>query len=334
MPTTIAVLGDGAWGTAMALLLAGQADTRVRLWSARPDNGDLLRQHRENVRFLPNVPIPESIVLTSDPAEAVADADLWVTAVPTVYLRETISRFRTLATPSTAVVSLTKGIEIATFRRPSQIIEEILGTDRVVTLSGPTHAEEVCRGMPTAAIAAGPDAVLASRVQQLFSTDRFRVYTNSDIVGVEIAGALKNVIGIAAGIGDGLGYGDNAKSALLTRGLVEMSRFGAAMGGEPDTFHGLAGVGDLITTCFSTHGRNRRVGERLGRGETLTQILGSMTAIVEGVTTAKAVHERTRPMGLDMPITSCVHGILYEGVPAAQGVNLLMSRKSGSERKF
>lgn len=334
MLTTIAVLGDGAWGTAMALLLAGQPETRVRLWSARADNAELIGKNRENVRFLPGAPIPESIALTGDPASAVADADLWVSAIPTVYLRETLGRFRALARPDTPVVSLTKGIEIATFRRPTQIIEEILGTDRVATLSGPTHAEEVCRGMPTAAIAAGPDSMLTARVQRLFSTDRFRVYTNPDLVGVEIAGALKNVIGIAAGIGDGLGYGDNAKSALLTRGLVEMSRFGAAMGAEPDTFHGLAGVGDLITTCFSPHGRNRKVGERLGKGETLGQILASMPAISEGVTTAKAVHERTKPMGLEMPITSCVYGILYEGVPAAEGVNLLMSRKSGSERKF
>ncbi|WP_020472803.1 NAD(P)H-dependent glycerol-3-phosphate dehydrogenase [Zavarzinella formosa] len=334
MSTTIAVLGDGAWGTAMALLLAGQPDTQVRLWSARPENAERLRQQRENVRFLPNVPIPQSIMLTADPAEATANADLWVSAVPTVYLRETIGRFRSLASPATPVVSLTKGIEIATFRRPTQIIEEILGTDRVATLSGPTHAEEVSRGMPTAAIAAGSDSMLTAQVQKLFSTDRFRVYTNSDLIGVEIAGALKNVIGIAAGIGDGLGYGDNAKSALLTRGLVEMSRFGAAMGGEPDTFHGLAGVGDLITTCFSPHGRNRLVGERLGKGETLSQILATMSAISEGVTTAKAVHERTRIMGLDMPITASVYGILYEGVPAAQSVNTLMSRKSGSERKY
>lgn len=334
MLTTIAVLGDGAWGTAMALLLAGQPETNVRLWSARPENAELLGRTRENTRFLPGVTIPEQVNLTADPATAVAGADLWVSAIPTVYLRETLSRFKSLSRPGLPVVSLTKGIEIATFRRPSQIIEEILGTDRVACLSGPTHAEEVSRGMPTAAIAAGADSMLTAQVQRLFSTDRFRVYTNPDLIGVEIAGALKNVIGIAAGIGDGLGYGDNAKSALLTRGLVEMSRFGAAMGGEPDTFHGLAGVGDLITTCFSSHGRNRRVGERLGKGETLAQILGSTVTVSEGVTTAKAVHERTEVMGLEMPITSCVYGILYEGVPAARGVNLLMSRKSGSERKF
>jgi glycerol-3-phosphate dehydrogenase (NAD(P)+) len=202
----------------------------------------------------------------------------------------------------------------------------------VVALSGPSHAEEVARGMPTSVVVAGPDSALTAGVQAMFLTDRFRVYTNPDLVGVELAGALKNVIGIAAGICDGLGFGDNAKSALVTRGLVELTRFGLALGAEPDTFQGLAGVGDLITTCFSPHGRNRRVGERLGRGETLAQIQATMPAVAEGVTTARSVHERTRPMGLEMPITTVVYRILYEGLPPAQSVTELMTRRSGSER--
>ena len=332
MPTTIAVLGDGGWGTAVALLLARSPDHRVRLWSARPESGARLRQDRENVRYLPGVPIPEAVELVTDPAGAVDGADLWVSAIPTVHLRPTIERFRDLANASTPVVSLTKGIELSTFARPSEVIGEVLGTDRVVALSGPSHAEEVARGMPTSVVVAGPDPVLAASVQGLFLSDRFRVYTNPDLVGVELAGALKNVIGIAAGIGDGLGFGDNAKSALVTRGLVEMTRFGLALGAEPDTFQGLAGVGDLITTCFSPHGRNRRVGERLGRGETLAQIQDSMPAIAEGVTTARSIHERTRPMGLEMPLTTVVYRILYEGLPPEQGVNELMTRRSGSER--
>lgn len=234
--------------------------------------------------------------------------------------------------PTTPVVSLTKGIELSTFRRPSEIIAETLGTDRVVALSGPSHAEEVSRGMPTSVVVAGADGTLTTWVQQVFSTDRFRVYTNPDLVGVELAGALKNVIGIAAGICDGLGFGDNAKSALLTRGLVEMTRFGVALGAEHDTFHGLAGVGDLITTCFSQHGRNRRVGERLGRGETLANILSTSSAIAEGVTTAKSVHDRTQPLGLEMPITSIIYKVLYEGLSPANGVTELMTRQSKSER--
>lgn len=332
MPTTIAVLGDGGWGTAVALLLARSLDHRVRLWSARPESGARLRQDRENVRYLPGVPIPPAVELVTDAAAAVDAADLWISAIPTVHLRPTLERFRELANPATAVVSLTKGIELSTFARPSEIISDVLGTDRVVALSGPSHAEEVARGMPTSVVVAGPDAALTAGVQAMFLTDRFRVYTNPDLVGVELAGALKNVIGIAAGICDGLGFGDNAKSALVTRGLVEMSRFGLALGAEPDTFQGLGGVGDLVTTCFSPHGRNRRVGERLGRGETLAQIQTTMPAIAEGVTTARSVHDRTRPMGLEMPITTVVYRVLYEGLPPEQSVTELMTRRSGSER--
>jgi glycerol-3-phosphate dehydrogenase (NAD(P)+) len=332
MPTTIAVLGDGAWGTAVAVLLARTPEHRVRLWSARPESGARLRNDRENVRYLPGVPIPEAVGLLTDPTAAVEGADLWVTAIPTIHLRPTLQRFAGLAATSTPVVSLTKGIELATFRRPSQIITEVLGTERVVALSGPSHAEEVVRGMPTSVVVAGSDATLAAWVQRVFLTDRFRVYTNPDLVGVELAGAIKNVIGIAAGIGDGLGLGDNAKSALLTRGLVEMTRFGLALGAENDTFQGLAGVGDLITTCFSPHGRNRYVGERLGRGETLAQIQATISAVAEGVTTAKSVHDRRRPLGLDMPITTVVYRVLYEGLSPTDGVTELMTRRSGGER--
>lgn len=332
MPTTIAVLGDGGWGTATAILLAKNSEHTVRLWSARTENGEQLKSKRENVRYLPGVPIPEAIELTTDAAAAVRNADLWVSAIPTVYLRPTLERFRGLANASTPVVSLTKGIELATFRRPSEIIAESLGTDRVVALSGPSHAEEVSRGMPTSVVVAGPDPEQATRVQQRFSTDRFRVYTNPDLVGVELAGALKNVIGIAAGMCDGLGFGDNAKSALLTRGLVEMARFGMAFGAEHDTFNGLAGVGDLITTCFSRHGRNRKVGERLGKGDTLAQIQATSSAVAEGVTTAKSVHDRIQHLGLEMPISTVVYKVLYEGLSPIESLNELMSRRSGTER--
>lgn len=332
MPTAIAVLGDGAWGTATALLLARNPDHRVRLFSARPENGNRLQTDRENVRYLPGVPIPPAVNLVADPVAAVRGTELWVSAIPTVHLRATLDRFRALANAGTAVVSLTKGIELATFRRPSELITEVLGTERVAALSGPSHAEEVARGMPTSVVVAGTDGTMTAWVQHLFTTDRFRVYTNPDLVGVELAGALKNVIGIAAGIGDGLGLGDNAKSALVTRGLVEMTRFGLALGAEPDTFQGLAGVGDLITTCFSRHGRNRQVGERLGRGETLGEIQATMPAIAEGVTTARSVHDRTLPLGLDMPITRVVYRILYEGLSPLEGLNELMTRRSGSER--
>ena len=332
MPTTIAVLGDGAWGTAVALLLARVPGQHIRLWSARPENAEILKTRRENVRFLPGVAIPQAIELTADPIVAVRAADLWVSAIPTVHLRATLGRFREFATSATAIVSLTKGIEIGTFRRPAEIIADVLGTDRVAALSGPTHAEEVCHGMPTSAVIAGADGALTAWAQQCFSTDRFRVYTNPDLVGVELAGALKNVIGVAAGMSDGLGFGDNAKAALLTRGLVEMTRFGVAHGAEPDTFQGLAGVGDLIATCFSRHGRNRRLGERVGRGENLAAVVADSPAVVEGVTTARSVHERTRPLDLEMPITSAVYRVLYDGVLPAIAFHELMARRSGSER--
>ncbi len=331
MPLTLAVLGDGAWGTAVALLLARNADHRVRLWSARAENARLLRERRENVHLLPGVRLPETIELTDDPAAAVHDASIWISAIPTVYLRATFARFSSLGGANRSVVSLTKGIEIDSFRRPTEIIKEVLGAANVAALSGPSHAEEVCRGMPTSVVVAGSSEDFALAVQKIFFTDRFRVYTSADIVGVELAGALKNVIGIAAGIGDGLGFGDNAKSALMTRALVEITRFGVACGAAPGTFQGLAGIGDLITTCISPHGRNRRVGERLGRGEKLAEILASSPMVAEGVTTAKSVHERVGKMGLELPIATAVYRVLYENKAPLEAVNELMTRLPRSE---
>jgi glycerol-3-phosphate dehydrogenase (NAD(P)+) len=332
MPVNLAILGDGAWGTAIGILLARLPDHRVRLWSAREENARILREHRENVRLLPGIRLPESIELTTDPDAAVRDADLWIVAVPTVYLRSTLGRFAGKCRGDQAVVSLTKGIEIDTFQRPSEILREVLGSERVAVLSGPSHAEEVCRGLPCSVVVAAADPNLAIWLQRLFFTDRFRVYTSDDVVGVEMAGALKNIMGVAAGIGDGLGFGDNAKSALMTRGLAEMARFGVALGADHATFHGLAGIGDLITTCISPHGRNRRVGERLGKGEKLPDILASTPMVAEGVTTARSVHERALRMGLDMPITRAVYQVLYEGKLPLAAVGELMSRTPRSER--
>ena len=331
MPTTFAVLGSGGWGTAVAVHLAQVPGHRVRLWSARGATGRELSESRENRRLLPGVSIPPGVMLTTDPAEAVAAADCWVVAVPTAYLRETIGRFAGMRAADVPVVSLTKGIEAQTFRRPSEIIGEVLNTDRVAVLSGPSHAEEVARGMPTSLVVAAADLGLAVWLQERFGTDRFRVYTNADRVGVELAGALKNVIGIAAGICDGLGFGDNAKAALLTRGLVEMTRFGVAHGAEPATFTGLAGVGDLITTCFSPHGRNRRVGDRLGRGEPRAAVLAG-PQVAEGVYTSRSVFERARRMDLAAPIMTAVYRVLYEDRPPLAAVQELMTRPPTHER--
>jgi glycerol-3-phosphate dehydrogenase (NAD(P)+) len=331
MGTRIAVLGSGAWGTAVALLLARRPEHDVRLWSARADNGAELARYRENVRLLPGVRLPECVRLTLDPAEAAADADLLVVGVPTVYLRETLSRVAPHCPAGTPAVSLTKGLENETFLRPTEILVEALGPRPVAALSGPSHAEEVACGRPTSVVVASQDEPLAAWVQGLFNNETFRVYTNSDVVGVELAGALKNVLAIAAGIGDGLGLGDNAKSALLTRGLVEMARFGVRAGGRAQTFYGLAGLGDLITTCVSPHGRNRRVGERLGRGETLPDILAGSPMVAEGVTTCRSVHARARQWNVDTPIVSAVHAVLYEGLPPRVSVLELMSRQPTSE---
>jgi glycerol-3-phosphate dehydrogenase (NAD(P)+) len=331
MPTRFAILGDGAWGTAIALLLAQDPNHRAVLWSACAENAALLRERRENVTFLPGVPIPPAVELTTDIQAAIADADLWVSAIPTVYLRATLQPLASVLPVNRPVLSLSKGVENGTFLRPTEILEQVLGPRPTAVLSGPSHAEEVSRGLPTSVVVASADYDLARWVQQRCSSDRFRVYTNPDVIGVELGGALKNVIGIAAGISDGLSFGDNTKSALLTRGVAEMARFGVALGAEHETFFGLAGIGDLITTCVSRHGRNRAVGQRLGKGEKLAAILSSMKMVAEGVYTTRSVHDRAQRMGLDLPITREVYRVLYEDKDPRTAVSDLMLRRPKAE---
>jgi glycerol-3-phosphate dehydrogenase (NAD(P)+) len=331
MTTTFAILGAGAWGTAIGLVLARDPTHRVRLWSARPENAQILRERRENVRLLPGVPIPESIELTTDIAATVEGAELLISAIPTVHLRSALVPIAGHVGRDRPVLSLAKGLENESFLRPTEILRQVLHVRDVAVLSGPSHAEEVARNLPTSVVVASDDLALARWLQQHFSTDRFRVYTNLDVIGVELAGALKNVIGIAAGISDGLGFGDNAKAALLTRGLAEMTRFGVALGAEPQTFAGLAGIGDLITTCMSRHGRNRHVGECLARGETMSQIVGRMTMVAEGIYTTRSVHQRATRMGLALPITAEVYRVLYENKDPLAAVNDLMVRPKTEE---
>jgi len=328
MTTTFAILGSGGWGTAIAVLLAQKH--RVRLWSAHTEAAKQLKDARENTRLLPGVAIPDSVLITDDVGEATDGADCWVTAIPTAYLRNTLGRFARVG-GSVPVISLTKGIEVSTFQRPSEIIGELLGERNIAVLSGPSHAEEVVRGMPTSVTVAAADLNLALWVQQRFGTDRFRVYTSGDLIGVELAGALKNVVGIAAGVCDGLGFGDNAKAALLTRGMVEITRFGVAHGAEPATFMGLAGIGDLMTTCFSPHGRNRRVGYRLGKGEPLSAVLAG-PQVAEGVYTSRTVYDRITQMRLDAPIMAAVYRVLHEGQSPLAAVQDLMTRQQKHER--
>ena len=280
---------------------------------------------------LPGVRIPESITLSSDIPSSLEGANLLISAIPTIHLRSTLQRWLAHRPTDIAVLSLTKGTELESFRRPSEIIHELLHPAKLAVLSGPSHAEEVVRGYPTSVVIAGNDGAFNHRLQGMFNSERFRVYTNTDIVGVELAGALKNVVAIAAGICDGLGFGDNAKAALMTRGLEEMARYGVALGASPETYRGLAGMGDLITTCYSPHGRNRSLGERLGQGAKLAQILAESARVCEGVTTARSVDDRARKMGIEMPITEQVQAVLSERKSPREAVGELMARSSKTE---
>jgi glycerol-3-phosphate dehydrogenase (NAD(P)+) len=326
MTTHVTILGGGAMATACAILLARQPQQRVTIWARNPVFAAEMAACRENQRLLPGIKLPDAVRVTADLAEALSTVDLLVASIPTQFLRGSLTAVQTLLPRPVPVVSVAKGIENGTFLRPTQILCEVLHPPQWAALSGPSHAEEIGRGQPATVVAASPDLDFAKRVQAAFHTDRFRVYTNRDLVGVELAGALKNVIAIAAGICDGLGYGDNAKSALMTRGLVEMTRFGLHFGAEPATFSGLAGMGDLITTCISPFGRNRQVGVRLGRGESLAEILATMTAVAEGVATTRSVYDIAVQAGIDLPITSEIYQVLFHEKPPGEATAALMLR--------
>jgi glycerol-3-phosphate dehydrogenase (NAD(P)+) len=317
--------------TACSILLAEHADQDVAIWARNAEHAEQIARDRENKRLLPGVKIPDRITITADIEQALHGSDYLVAAIPTQFLRASLNEIRSHLARHRPVISVIKGLENETFQRPSEIIAEVLGSRAVVALSGPSHAEEIGRRLPATVVAASGDLGLARQVQRMFNTERFRVYTNLDLIGVELAAALKNVIAIAAGISDGLGFGDNAKSALLTRGLVEMTRFGVRFGAEAATFTGLAGMGDLITTCVSPFGRNRRVGERLGKGETLDQILKTMEAVAEGVATAKSVFDVAEQEGIEMPITGEVYHVLFEGKSPAAATHSLMLRPLRAE---
>ena len=326
----IAIIGDGGWGTANALLLAGYGHA-VTLWGAFPEYIDEMRRTRRNDKFLKGVALPESLLLTSDRAAAVSGADVVVLAPPSKYFAPVMEGFKGLVTNGQLVVSLTKGLCEKTNKRMTELAQEILGLSNVVALAGPTHAEEVARGIPTAIVAACADEAAAKRVQKIWSGPTFRVYTSRDPVGVEIGGAVKNVLAIAVGCSDGMGFGDNTRAALITRGLAEMKRFVVAYGGTPETVSGLAGVGDLIVTCTSVHSRNHSVGERLGRGEKIDDIVGSMQMVAEGVWNAKVVHDLAAKLGVEMPICNLVYALCYENYNAADAVSAMMNRDLKSE---
>lgn len=326
----IAVIGDGGWGTANAMLLAGYGND-VTLWGAFPEYIEEMKRTRKNEKFLKGVTLPDNLRLTADCNEAVKGAEIVVLAPPSKFFTSVVGKFKGLVTKDMLVVSITKGLCEKTNRRMTELGEEILGTGRIVALAGPTHAEEVGRGIPTAIVAACEDEAKAKKVQAVWSGPLFRVYTSSDPVGVEIGGAVKNVLAIAVGCSDGMGFGDNTRAALITRGLVEMKRFVIAYGGQPETLSGLAGIGDLIVTCTSVHSRNHSVGERLGKGEKIGDILGSMQMVAEGVWNSKVVHEIAVRLGVDMPICELVYKLCYEGFDAKNAVTMMMGRELKGE---
>ena len=327
----IAILGSGGMGTAMALVFAEKPENHVVLWSHTATRHAELATARENRRYLPGLPLPDSIELTAEAPHALSGAELVVAAIPTSFLRGTLQPLAPLLAPQAPVVSVVKGVEYDTLLRPSQILEQVWGVRPIAALCGPSHAEEFARRLPCSVVVAGQQAELLRLVQGWLSTDRFRVYTNRDLVGVELGGALKNVVAIAAGICDGLEYGDNAKAALLSRGLVEITRLGTALGADADTFTGLAGLGDLIATCCSRFGRNRKVGELIGRGLSLEEALGQIHGVPEGVATCRSIHQLAERRRLDMPICAEVYRVLFEGKSAVSATDSLMNRPPRSE---
>ncbi len=330
-PRTVGIVGAGGWGTALAGVLSHRRN-RVLLWAHSAQTAQVILTQRENLTYLRGVPVPDTVEVTTD-LTSLSECSVIVVAVPTQLIRPAIS----VAPPSlfrdAIVVNVSKGIEIATGGRVSEVLHEVwgVGPERYAVLSGPSHAEEVGHGLPTAVVVASANAAVARTVQELFMTPWFRVYSSGDVIGVELGGALKNVIALSAGIIDGAGLGDNSKAALITRGLAEMSAIGVALGAKAKTFTGLSGLGDLVVTCGSRHSRNRYVGEQIGRGRTLESIQAEMKMIAEGVATTRAAHDLARKAGVEAPITQEVYKILFEGKDAMSAVRDLMQRAMREE---
>ncbi|MCS6936128.1 MAG: NAD(P)H-dependent glycerol-3-phosphate dehydrogenase [Candidatus Bipolaricaulota bacterium] len=326
----ISVIGAGGWGTALARLLARKGHS-VCLWARRPQFAQDLDRKRVNEKYLPGVPLPkDNLHVTSDLTEALQETEIVLLAVPSFAVRETARKLKPfLGKHVLAVINTAKGLERETLYTMSMVLKEELNElaqQKIFTLSGPSHAEEVGRDAPTSVVIAGEDAQTGIALQRAFMTERFRLYFSDDILGVEYGGTVKNIIALAAGISDGLGYGDNTKAALIARGLAEMVRLGVKLGARRETFFGLSGLGDLVATCTSRHSRNRAVGYRIGQGEKLPQILQSMSMVAEGVYATQAVRALARAQGVELPITEAVYAILYENSDPLEQLNALMTR--------
>ena len=329
----VAILGNGGFGTALAIVLH-RAGHHVRLWGHDAVYTATIESTRRNPRYLADAEIPPQVLISHDSMRVLQACEVALVAVPTQHVRTTLSTMAAQFRAGVPIVSLSKGLEQATGKRPSQVIRELVDQRApVFVLSGPSHAEELVLGLPATVVIAGAHAEAASvaQLQAALSNQALRIYRNADVLGVELCGALKNVMALAAGIAEGLGFGDNAKAAVLTRGVVEMARFGAAEGAQRDTFYGLAGIGDLAVTAFSRHGRNRAFGERIGRGESMAAILASSPKVVEGVWTARAVRQRGRELGIEMPLCEAVCRVLYDGVDPRAAVTALMAREHKDE---
>lgn len=320
----VAILGGGSWGIGLAVLLYNNGH-EVTVWSALPAEIEELKQKHEH-RMLPGVKLPEDMMFVTDEQAAIAGKDFLVMAVASTYVRSTAKRIAGYVANGQIIVDVAKGIEENTLMTLSQIIEEEIPQSQVAVLSGPSHAEEVSRGLPTSIVVGANKKSVAEFLQNCFMSEVFRVYTSSDVLGVELGGSLKNVVALAAGIADGLGYGDNTKAALITRGMQEIGRLGVAMGGKFETFCGLTGIGDLIVTCASMHSRNRRAGILIGQGKTMQEAMDEVQMVVEGVYSAKAAAALGKKYGIDLPIIEQVHAVLFENKRADVAVKELMLR--------
>lgn len=327
----IAIIGSGGWGTAISILLATKGND-VYLWSWIQEETDRLTRDRENKEFLPGVKFPETIYCSHDMGECTDGAELIITAAPSPATRTTAKQLAPFVADGQKIVNISKGLEEGTLLRLSEVYKQEIPQAEVSVMSGPSHAEEVSRGLPTTNVVASKSLETAKFIQDIFMGDMFRVYTSSDVIGVELGGALKNVIALCAGISDGLGYGDNTKAALMTRGLAEIARLGKAMGAKQETFMGLSGVGDLIVTCTSMHSRNRRAGILLGQGKSLQETLDNVHMVVEGVNAASAAYEMSKKYNVEMPIVEEAYNILYNGANARDAVLNLMTREKREEK--
>jgi glycerol-3-phosphate dehydrogenase (NAD(P)+) len=326
----VSVIGAGAWGTTLSIILA-EAGHDVSLWVYERELCEKMIDSRENSMFLPGFQVPMKIMITGDIGRAVENAAIILFAVPSKHLKAVASGVFNSVPRDAIIVSATKGLEEGTGRTMSQVLKDIYPAHRIAALSGPNLSKEIAKGLPAASVAACADPKAAEAIQLAFMLERFRVYTSIDVIGVELGGALKNIIAIAAGIVDGLGLGDNAKAGLMVRGIVEISRLGVAMGASPETFSGLSGMGDLITTCSSRLSRNHSVGESLAKGRCLKDILGGMKEVAEGVGTTKVALELAKKLKVEMPITQQVYNVLFDGVDPFKAITALMTREKKKE---